>query len=92
LCETQHLTQNLMRILALTNRSTNMNLKLPITNKMSYQNEKEKGISHGYTNSERGQRSEQTYETENFALVVKEHVASDEGVFDWNNNITAMSV
>ncbi|OIT37788.1 hypothetical protein A4A49_59254, partial [Nicotiana attenuata] len=88
LCEMQHLTQNLMRILALTNKSTNMNLKLQITNKMSYQSEKEKGISHGYTNSERGPRSEQM----NFASVVKEHVASNEGVFDWNNNITAMSV
>ncbi|OIT06428.1 hypothetical protein A4A49_61467, partial [Nicotiana attenuata] len=87
LCETQYLTQKLMRILDLTNGSTNMKLKLQISNKMSYQSEKENGISHGYKNSERGQRSEQM----NFASAVKEHVASDEGIFGCNN-ITVMSV
>ncbi|XP_009758882.1 uncharacterized protein [Nicotiana sylvestris] len=30
--------------------------------------------------------------TKNFASAVKEHVASDEGVFNWYNNITAMSL
>ncbi|OIT02770.1 hypothetical protein A4A49_51194, partial [Nicotiana attenuata] len=88
LCETQYLTQKLMRILDLTNRSTNMKLKLQISNKMSYQSEKENGISHGYKNSERGQRSEETVE---FASAVKEHVISDEGVLGCNN-ITVMSV
>ncbi|CAN4075723.1 unnamed protein product [Withania somnifera] len=32
------------------------------------------------------------YATENFASAVNEQVASDEGVFDWNNKITAISI
>ncbi|KAK6792234.1 hypothetical protein RDI58_011315 [Solanum bulbocastanum] len=32
------------------------------------------------------------YATENFASAVKEQIDSDEGVFDWNNKITAISI
>lgn len=39
-----------------------------------------------------GNKTYLKYATENFASAVKEQVASDEGVFDWNNKITAISV
>ncbi|XP_055835331.1 endoglucanase 9-like isoform X1 [Solanum dulcamara] len=40
----------------------------------------------------KGNKTYLKYATENFASAVKEQVASDEGVFDWNNKITAISI
>ncbi|PHU20039.1 hypothetical protein BC332_11190 [Capsicum chinense] len=39
-----------------------------------------------------GNKTYLKYATENFASAVKEQVDSDEGVFDWNNKITATSI
>ncbi|KAK4340909.1 hypothetical protein RND71_039410 [Anisodus tanguticus] len=39
-----------------------------------------------------GNKTYLKYATENFPSAVKEQVASDEGVFDWNNKITAISI
>ncbi|XP_059280111.1 endoglucanase 10-like [Lycium ferocissimum] len=39
-----------------------------------------------------GNKTYLKYATENFASAVEEQVASDEGVFDWNNKISAISI
>ncbi|KAK4722155.1 hypothetical protein R3W88_012388 [Solanum pinnatisectum] len=39
-----------------------------------------------------GNKTYLKYATENFASAVKEQIASDEGIFHWNNKITAISI